>query len=108
MAVEAERFSSASFMPPWVRHEHRERYIFAASYVKGFDVVDCACGVGEGTALFAERGARSVQAFDISEHAVAEARHNCRRFQNVSIARADALNLPLADSAADIFISLET
>lgn len=108
MPIEAERFSSAVFMPPWVRHEHHERYRFAAGFVEGLDVVDCACGVGEGTAIFAGAGARSVQAFDLSEAAVTEARHNCRIFPNVSVNRADALHLPLADGCADIFISLET
>lgn len=108
MGVEAERFSSADFMPPWVRYEHLERYLFAARFVKGLDIVDCACGVGEGTALFAQSGARTVQAFDLSEYAVATTRENCRSFPNVSVAKADALHLPLADQCADIFISLET
>ncbi|BCJ91485.1 hypothetical protein IZ6_22200 [Terrihabitans soli] len=108
MSVEAERFSSAEFMPPWVRYEHHERYRFAARFVKDIDVVDCACGVGEGTALFAQSGARTVQAFDLSDHAVDAARENCRDFANVTVALADALHLPLTDASADIFISLET
>jgi len=53
--------------PPWVRHEHDERYRFASRFVDGADVVDVACGDGTGIATYAEAGARSIHAFDVSE-----------------------------------------
>ena len=53
----AERLSDRGFMPTWVRHEHLARYEFAAGYVAGKVVVDCACGDGTGSAQYAKAGA---------------------------------------------------
>ena len=68
-----ERLSGNLLVPPWVRHEHMERYRFAASYVMGKTVVDFACGEGGGSRIFAAAGARSVQAFDGDPEAISRA-----------------------------------
>src|SRR5512141_3027969 len=53
---------------------HLERYRLAAEYVKGADVVDCACGTGYGSAMLAQAGARSGQGVDLDREALAFAR----------------------------------
>lgn len=40
--------------------EHLARYLFAQQFVKGLAVLDVACGVGYGSALLADAGARRV------------------------------------------------
>ena len=106
-SLEAERLSSGRFIPPWVRNEHSARYKFAERYVEGRVVVDCACGVGEGTSHFLRAGAKRIHAFDVSESSIETARRNCES-SLVEFRVADALNLPIEAESADVFISLET
>lgn len=108
MSVEDERFDPSRFVPPWVRFEHEQRYAFAARFVGGATVVDCACGSGEGTLVYARAGASRIHAYDISREAVAETARKCAAFPQVSSAAADATGLPLPDASADVFIALET
>jgi len=54
-------------------HEHAARYLFAAQWVAGKRVLDVGCGVGYGSRLLAERGARSVRALDLSAEAIEHA-----------------------------------
>jgi ubiquinone/menaquinone biosynthesis C-methylase UbiE len=107
MNVEIERFDPSSATPPWVRHEHLARFRFGAGFVKDRMVVDCACGTGEGTRMFAEMGASHVHAFDVSPDAVTATEMRCQAL-NVTVSVADAQALPLPDASADVFISLET
>ena len=51
----------------------QKRYIYALNYVYNKAVLDCACGVGWGSNLMANAGARSVMGLDISQDAVATA-----------------------------------
>jgi SAM-dependent methyltransferase len=106
-SLEAERLSSGRFIPPWVRNEHAARYTFAERFVEGREVVDCACGVGEGTAHFLRTGAKRIHAFDVSESSIETARKTCVS-PSVEFRVADALNLPMEAESADVFISLET
>lgn len=108
MSVEDERFDPFRFVPPWVRFEHEQRYAFAAPYVRGATVVDCACGSGEGTLVYARAGASRIYAYDISPEAVAETARKCAALDQVSSATADATSLPLPNASADVFIALET
>lgn len=95
-------------MPPWVRREHEARWHFAARFVGGRRVADCACGVGEGTATFARSGATAVHAFDVSTDAVAVARERCASFGNVGVGQASGTAVPLSDASVDVFVCLET
>ena len=106
MNPQSERLTASGFIPPWVRHEHRARYDFAARYVKDKDVVDCACGEGLGSETFLKVGARSLAGFDLSEEAVAEARKRCAR--GAVFGTAGGTALPLADRCADVYMALET
>jgi ubiquinone/menaquinone biosynthesis C-methylase UbiE len=102
-----ERFGAGT-LPIWVHNEHRARWRFATRHVKGKIVADCACGVGLGSAMFAQAGARHVYGFDLSEEAVNTARKNCAQFPFVAIEQGDGCKLPLDDNSIDLFISFET
>ncbi len=107
MPIEGERLAERHFLPRWVRHEHLARYSFAREYVCRQVVVDCACGDGTGSQIFAEGGARRVHAVDSCEHAVAEAAAT-RRAAGLTFCVADGTNLPLDSAVADVYVSLET
>jgi len=102
-----ERNSNQEWLPPWTRLEHEARYDFAARFVSGKRVIDCACGTGIGSVIFASRGSLEVRAIDSSADAVAEAR-KANAQSNLQIALGDATRTGLPDGFADVFISLET
>lgn len=107
MNFSVERCNQEQFIPIWVRHEHLARYRFAASYVAEKVVVDCACGDGTSSELFAKAQASHVYAFDAEPGAIEHCRRNrvdCR----LSFAKADASTLPLDNAVADVYVSLET
>lgn len=106
MVWAAER-ATAGGVPPWVRAEHLARYRFAAGFVRGRAVVDCACGDGTGTAYYAAAGAASVLACDLSAEAVALACSG-NPHPSVCFAVADAVALPLPAASVDVYVSLET
>ena len=106
MGLVVER-ATAGGVPPWVRFEHLARYRFAAGFARGRTVIDCACGDGTGADHFAAAGAVTVLAFDNDPDAVASAASRFGR-DNLRFAVADATALPLGDSTADLYISLET
>ena len=102
-----ERISEGSLLPLWVLEEHLARYRFAAQFVKGKVVIDCACGEGYGESYFINEGATQIVAFDTSSAALQVARKKVAS-EGVCFQMADAHQLPLADESADVFISLET
>ena len=105
--IAVERNSDQDWLPPWTRLEHEARYDFAARFVSGKRVVDCACGAGIGSVRFASKGATEVRAIDSSAEAVAEARKTNTQ-SNLQITEGDATRTELPDGFADAFISLET
>ncbi len=107
MRIEQERFNPKQFVPPWVRHQHLERYRWAARMVGGRRVLDAACGTGYGTMLLAGAGASSVLGVDCSPAAVAGAMRGCGR-PNVGFAVAAADRLPVPDGSYDVYVSYET
>lgn len=106
MPVERERVTFAGHPPPWIRHEHLARYLFAAARAEHKTVVDCACGDGTCAGILAAR-ALSVRGFDLSEPALERARAT-HTAANVTFEIGDAGALPLQDNAADVYVSLET
>lgn len=104
--IEKERLSLHSFIPNWVKIEHISRFNYVKKFTKDKIVIDCACGNGTGTAIYGKE-AKFVQAFDISKDAIQEATNNCES-SNIVFRIGDAVNLPLEDGFADVFISLET
>jgi SAM-dependent methyltransferase len=107
MRIEEERFCPNGFAPPWVRHQHLERYRWAAQFVAGKRVLDAACGTGYGTAILANAGATIVDGFDGSPEAVAIAKTSWK-LSNVCFAVANAEHLPVSDASYDFYVSFET
>jgi len=85
--------------------EHEERYVFAAQYVAGKDVIDVACGAGIGTSLLLHAGAHSVLGLDIDQDAIAYAK---ARYRDCRFAECDARSLCLPDESVDLVVSFET
>lgn len=56
--------------------EHIARYLFAAQFAHGRNVLDIGCGVGYGSRTLALRGAARVVAFDAAADAIEHARAN--------------------------------
>jgi SAM-dependent methyltransferase len=104
--VAVERNSKQEWLPPWTRLEHEARYEFASRFVSGKHVVDCACGAGIGSTLFAAT-ASEVLAIDSSPDAVAEAME-ANSHANLQITMGDATKIDVPDDSVDVFISLET
>jgi ubiquinone/menaquinone biosynthesis C-methylase UbiE len=86
---------------------HRARYEFAKTYVKGRNVVDIACGLGYGSRLLKDNGAKTVIGIDLCEKAVAYARSQHSR-DGVTFTVGDATRIPLRDSSVDVIMSFET
>jgi len=108
MSLEQERLSPKTFMLKWVRLEHLARFRFGAEFVKDKVVVDCACGSGVGSKIFAEAGAKEVRAFDVDEEEIRNCGIAALRNDLPEFAVADARRLPLPDNFADVYISFET
>jgi ubiquinone/menaquinone biosynthesis C-methylase UbiE len=85
--------------------EHEERYVFAAQYIKGKDVLDVACGTGVGSGFLQQAGARSVWGLDIDPQSVAFAK---ARYGDVSFAECEATELCLPNRSVDVVVSFET
>lgn len=87
---------------------HIERYEFAALHARPGRLLDCACGVGYGTRLLADRCAGELEALgvDISESAVAYARERYAG-RGVSFRAEDAMAFEDA-GGFDTIVSLET
>ncbi len=80
------------------------RYRWAAEYCRDKDVVEVACGTGQGLGYLASK-ARSVAAGDISQPIVDRARaHYADRYD---IGCFDALNMPWENSTRDVVIIFE-
>lgn len=105
--MQRERVSPENFLPPWTRFEHQARYEFAARFVAGQRVVDCACGAGLGSRLFAAAGARAVVAIDVAEDCVRQAATQGHA-ANVRFVCGSATALPVRARQADVVVSLET
>jgi len=54
--------------------EHVARYLFAAQLSVGKTVLDVGCGVGYGSQILGQMGAKSVAAFDLSDDAIRHAK----------------------------------
>jgi len=106
-SLAAERCSSESWLPPWTVKEHQARYAFAAGYVGGKFVVDCACGSGESSFIFSNAGADCVVGIDVDAGAVERAKTIYRR-PGLEFRAGNGIELPIGNSTADVFVCLET
>ncbi len=88
-----------------IAYEHLHRYLFAARWADGRQVLDVAAGSGYGAALLASR-ARRVCCFDIDWEAVRHGRDAFAR-ENVFFFCADAAALPFASRSMDVVLAFE-
>jgi ubiquinone/menaquinone biosynthesis C-methylase UbiE len=82
------------------------RYMFGALFCKGKDVLEVACGGGQGLALLAQH-AKKVVGGDIEENNLAYARDTYRDDRCVQVVRLDAQNLTFDDDSFDVVLLYE-
>jgi len=89
-------------MEQLARMEHR--YTWASTYCEDKDVVETACGTGQGLGLLLEV-AKSVEAGDFDDRIlnVAKLHYGDR----VKLDQIDAMNLPYQDNSKDVIINFE-
>lgn len=107
---EALEFTGERFTPECVReiwYEHMHRYALAARLCEGRRVLDAACGEGYGSALLAGRAA-SVTGLDLSEEAIAHARHRYADLPGLEFQVGDCASLPFEDDSFERIVSFET
>jgi 2-polyprenyl-3-methyl-5-hydroxy-6-metoxy-1,4-benzoquinol methylase len=108
-------FDLERIIPDWLSddpHEretfaiHAARYEFASSYVRGKRVLDCACGVGYGSAILHAAGATSVTGVDLSAETIAYARERYGS-RGIEFLVSDCMKYTPAQQF-DVVVSLET
>lgn len=52
----------------------QKRYFYALNFIREKDVLDCVCGIGWGSCLIANGGAKSVTGIDLSAVAIESAK----------------------------------
>lgn len=80
------------------------RYHWTASYCEGREVLEVACGTGQGLGLLRAR-ARAVYACDLSSENLEGARRG--NGQGQPLVQANAQTLPFADQSVDVVVLLE-
>jgi len=103
------KFTGERFLPEvtgGIALEHKHRYLHAAMYVQGKDVLDIASGEGYGSAILSNV-AKSVVGVDISSEAVAHAQ-NKYVAHNLQFCQGSADAIPLPDASVDMVVSFET
>lgn len=80
------------------------RYIWASTFIEGLDVLELACGSGQGLGLLNQQ-AKSLTAGDITKSLVDIANNYYENRINVQVI--DAHQIPLSDSSIDVVILFE-
>lgn len=85
---------------------HKSRYSFAKEYVKDKNVLDIACGVGYGTAILKDAGAKRVVGIDLSKDAI---NHATKIYgsEGILFSVGDAQDLKISE-IFDVIVSFET
>jgi SAM-dependent methyltransferase len=107
MSVIPERLVPGTLEWEMFHHEHEQRYRCFADRGAGLDVLDAACGVGYGSKILADSGARSVTAIDVDPEAVAYAQDHFGG-PNLTFLQASAEELTALDRQFDLVVSFET
>lgn len=109
MQHDAEQFKKR-FIPGQaskrVEEDHFARYKFAGQFVRGKEVLDIACGVGYGSKLLKEAGAKNVDGVDLSGEAVDFAKSHYQT-GGVNFFVSSAENY-FSDKKYDVIVSLVT
>ena len=104
-------FTGERYVPgldwPDISYEHWHRYLYAAEFAAGKQVLDIACGEGYGSAVLAEVAARVV-GVDIDPEIVEFAAHKYQR-ANLEFRPGPAHAIPVTETEAfDLVVSFET
>src|SRR3954451_3818638 len=99
----AERIVAEELGTTHLRDAHLARYLFAAHWTTGQNVVDLCCGVGYGTNLLLASGAKRALGVDISEPAID---HATQSYQGCEFMVADAMK-PLDLAAFGVRVCYE-
>lgn len=99
--------SVGDWVPPWLRHQHEERYRFAGQFANERRVLDAACGNGYGSLHLRRSGASSVVGLDVEIDGVRQANTFHRTPGNAYVC-GSAASFPFPDATFDLFVSLET
>jgi SAM-dependent methyltransferase len=83
-----------------------QRYRFARDYCSDRDVLEAACGAGQGLGYLATH-AKSVVGCDIDEECLSFARKHYVNRKGVHIDKADAQSLPYPDATFDVVLLFE-
>ena len=89
-----------------VEEDHLARYKFAGQFVRDKEVLDIACGVGYGSKLLKESGAKTVDGVDLSDEAINFAKsYYCTGGVNFFVSNAESYS---PGREYDVIISLVT
>ena len=97
--------TSKSFVSKEQIQRMENRYSWASSLSKSKDVIEIACGTGQGLSLI-QNSARSVKACDISKKMINTAKETYSE-ESIEFQVSDALSLPYKNNSADIIILFE-
>lgn len=100
-----ERFVPERMGGTLLAAEHLLRYWWAAGAVRGADVLDAGCGVGFGTRILAQSGAARIVGIDVSEAAIAAARHDADGVAELAVAGLE--DVPLESGSIDLVVCFE-
>lgn len=77
---------------------------FDQNWIKGKKCLDAGCGSGRYSAALALNGAKHIDAIDISERGITEARKRTQFFQQIKFHKASVMNLPFEDASYDFVL----
>ncbi len=108
-----ERYVPEADQGAMIAAEHQSRYAWVAALAGGREVLDAGCGVGWGSVVLADAGARRVVGLDLDERAVANARERAAATApgpaatTTEFVRGDLNALPFGDGTFDLVVCFE-
>ena len=75
---------------------------FDLEWLKGKKCLDAGCGSGRYSVALAIHGAKNIEAIDISEIGLVEARKRAKEFSQINFQQASVLNIPFEDKTFDL------
>lgn len=107
MEYTGERYIPGTIADSWLTgKEHWQRYLYAAQFVVGKEVLDIASGEGYGSNYLAQT-AKRVYGVDISKEAVEHASGHYIK-ENLEFLAGSIDNIPLGEQSVDVIVSYET
>jgi len=100
-----ERAAAAEMAGTLMDSQHRGRYLWAAQFAEGRDILDAGCGTGYGTEILAAAGARRAVGMDIAQEALDAARAGSRA--KLELALGNLEDLPFEDDSFDLAVCFE-